>query len=340
MLNEEATKTVTDQTVKIVPENRRDKVYCSFTKLVPIGEVREHPKNPNYHDREQIEILANAIKATGWRTPIGISKRSGFIIRGHGRFAAAKALGLTEVPVDYQDYDSESQELADLLADNKIADLGQIDFESISSVLRCIPPDQQLFSGFRDFEIAPLLMAEWKKPALADMPESIFTYKFSVNEQQNEAVRTAIKIVQSKSAATLTDGQCLEILANHYLGKTIKEESVSAASVKLSEDIPKPIKIRPPVTVSVQTKLVNTVNAPRIFKVDYVASTAWKEEDRTVIKSQAGDRYFSIDPIIIASARAAKEGSYEVKVVVDEKEGDLWIVSLEKIVEEKVNAQA
>lgn len=317
------------EVVKAVPENRRDKVFCSYTKLVPIGEVKEHPKNPNHHDREQIEILANAIKATGWRTPIGISKRSGFIIRGHGRFAAAKALGLTEVPVDFQDYDSESQELADLLADNKIADLGQIDYEGVSGVLKSLPQDQLAFTGFRDFEITPLLMAEWIKPALADMPKQLFTYKFSVNEQENEAVRSAIKIIQSKTTKTLTDGECLEIMANHYLGKVIKEEAQAEVTPKrLSEDIPKNSTVVATPKIVAPTVLVNTVGSPRTFKIDRVAGTMWNDTEADVVKSVDGTRYYTNDSSLVALAREAKEKDLAIKVTVEMKEKDFWLTSL------------
>lgn len=317
----------TQEAVKSSPENRRDKVFCSFTKMVAISEIKEHPRNPNHHDREQIEILANTIKATGWRAPIGVSSRSGFIIRGHGRFAAAKALGLTEVPVDYQAYDSESQELADLLADNKIADLGQIDYQGISSVLKDIPPDQQLFSGFRDFEIAPLIAAEWIKPALADMPESIFSYKFSVNEIQNEALRTAIKIIQSKTAKTLTDGECLLILANHYLGKTIVEEAKAEVVNKISEDVPK--KTVKENFIPTRAKLVDTVGAPKIFLIDRVTSCLWGDIDAHVVVSVYGFRGYTDDQAIIDSARSACEKKQWVRVRIEEREKSFWIANLE-----------
>lgn len=49
------------------------------------------------------------------------------IVKGHGRLEAAKRLGRREAPVEFQDYESEAAELADLLADNKIAELASID---------------------------------------------------------------------------------------------------------------------------------------------------------------------------------------------------------------------
>lgn len=102
-------------------------VRCAHRKMVPIELLKPHPKNPNVHPERQILLLAGLIKYHGWRAPITVSNQSGYILRGHARYVAAKALGLAEVPVDYQDYVSDVDELADLYADNKIAELSSLD---------------------------------------------------------------------------------------------------------------------------------------------------------------------------------------------------------------------
>jgi ParB-like chromosome segregation protein Spo0J len=76
-------------------------VYCAFDKLVPTDTLQPNPRNPNQHPDSQITLLAKVITAQGWRSPITVSKRSGLIVRGHGRYAAALRLGTPEVPVDY-----------------------------------------------------------------------------------------------------------------------------------------------------------------------------------------------------------------------------------------------
>lgn len=110
-------------------------VYCAYNEMVPIGELSPNPKNPNRHPQRQIEILAKIITESGWRAPITVSTRSGMIVRGHGRLMAAKHAGLDLCPVDYQDYESEEQELQDLLADNRIAELSENDAEAVESIL-------------------------------------------------------------------------------------------------------------------------------------------------------------------------------------------------------------
>ena len=102
-------------------------IYCAYDEEVAICELKPNPRNPNTHPKEQIELLAQIIKNNGWRSPITVSTISGFIVKGHGRLMAAELLGCKTVPVDFQDYENESLELADLMADNRIAELSEID---------------------------------------------------------------------------------------------------------------------------------------------------------------------------------------------------------------------
>ena len=102
-------------------------VHCSYDKMVDTHKLIPNPQNPNTHPEDQIKLLAEIIKTNGWRSPITVSNRSGYIVKGHGRLMAAELLGCEKVPVDYQDYENDSLELADLMADNRIAELSQID---------------------------------------------------------------------------------------------------------------------------------------------------------------------------------------------------------------------
>ena len=113
----------------------KQKVFCTFTRMVAVEEIIPQPRNPNKHPKKQIELLAKIIKAQGWRAPITVSNRSGFIVRGHARLEAAKLLGLTECPVDFQDYDNEAVEWADCISDNRIAELAEPDLPLLKDIL-------------------------------------------------------------------------------------------------------------------------------------------------------------------------------------------------------------
>jgi len=131
------------------------KIYCAYDKLVDIDTLVPNPRNPNQHPKKQIELLAKIIKTQGWRAPITVSNQSGCIVRGHGRLLAAKQLGLTEAPVDYQDYATEAEEWADLIADNKLAELADID-KTLLSELMADAGDMAEFTGYTDDEIDAL----------------------------------------------------------------------------------------------------------------------------------------------------------------------------------------
>lgn len=104
-----------------------DNIKCSFTELVDLNELIPNPRNPNTHPVRQIELLAKIIKYQGWRRPITVSRRSGFIIKGHGAREAGLMIGETLAPIDYQDYENEADEWADMVADNEIAKMAEND---------------------------------------------------------------------------------------------------------------------------------------------------------------------------------------------------------------------
>lgn len=113
-------------------------VYCSYDKIVPISELVPNPKNPNRHPPDQIEALGGIIRKSGWRNNITVSKRSGMIVKGHGRLLAAQLEELDEIPVEYQSYASEADELADMTADNRLAELAETDDAMLAEVFAAI----------------------------------------------------------------------------------------------------------------------------------------------------------------------------------------------------------
>lgn len=114
------------------------RIHCSYTKLVPLKELRPHPRNPNHHPDDQIELLSKIIKTTGWRSPIVVSRLSGLIIKGHGRYEAARLAGFKEVPIDEQHYENENEELADMVADNRIAELADLSIPEVRDILESL----------------------------------------------------------------------------------------------------------------------------------------------------------------------------------------------------------
>lgn len=152
-------------------ENGGIAIKCAYTDMVAIDELRPHPKNPNKHPPMQVALLARVMRRIGMRQPITVSKLSGYIVRGHGRLAACKALKMPEVPVDFQDYADEAEEMADLMADNRIPELAELDLTQAWENLGAIADDFRLEdlgfikSEFKDVNLQKLL----EEPVDADM---------------------------------------------------------------------------------------------------------------------------------------------------------------------------
>jgi len=138
------------------------------------NKLKPNPDNPNRHSAHQIQILAAIIEEQGWRAPITVSKRSGLIVRGHGRLEAALLMGCDAVPVDEQDYASEAEELADLLADNRLSELAELDEGDLKRVierLRGADPEFDVeLTGFMEDEIAKLFNEEEDEGELETIP--------------------------------------------------------------------------------------------------------------------------------------------------------------------------
>lgn len=117
---------------------------CVYSKLVEIEKLIPNPKNRNNHSQAQIDRLCKLIKHQGFRHPIIVSTRSGYIVAGHGRLLAAKKLKMQKVPADYQDFADEASEYAFLVGDNAIAAWAELDLSGINEDVTEWGPDFDL----------------------------------------------------------------------------------------------------------------------------------------------------------------------------------------------------
>lgn len=133
------------------------KINCAHNQVVELHKLVPHPKNPNKHPEDQIKRLAKIIDYQGQRAPIVVSKRSGFITKGHGRLEALKMLGWEKAAVDYQDYNDEAQEYADIVADNAIASWAELQYSQINTDILDLGPELDIeMLGIKDFVLEPV----------------------------------------------------------------------------------------------------------------------------------------------------------------------------------------
>jgi hypothetical protein len=179
-------------------------IKCAHTELVPVDKLimLQNPKNNNKHPKEQIERLAKIIDFAGQRRSIVISKRSGFIIKGHCTLQSIAKLGWDKAAVDYQDYETEAAEYQDMTADNEIARWAKLDIDKIKLDLKTI--------DLGDFELLGLESTEelFSEPKEADLPNMSGvnpTYRqrtFVLTDEQNTLVDEAMKRASDEEDCT------------------------------------------------------------------------------------------------------------------------------------------
>jgi DNA modification methylase len=103
--------------------------FWSLDRLVP------SPRNARTHSDAQVAEIAGSIRTFGFTNPILVGD-DGDIIAGHGRLAAARKLGLNQVPVIALNGLNELQRRQLVLADNRIALNAGWDFEMLQLELR------------------------------------------------------------------------------------------------------------------------------------------------------------------------------------------------------------
>lgn len=95
-----------------------------------IEELTPYERNPRNND-EAVKYVAKSIEQFGFKVPMVVDK-NGVIVAGHTRYKAAKQLGLTHVPCIVADDLTEEQVKAFRLADNKVGEIAEWDFEMLN----------------------------------------------------------------------------------------------------------------------------------------------------------------------------------------------------------------
>lgn len=135
--------------------------------LADIRDLIPYARNARTHSDTQIAQVAASIKEFGFLAPI-IVDGDNTILCGHGRFYAAQKLGLEKVPCIREEYLTESQKRAYIIADNKLTENGGWDSEMLAVELTDLMGDgfDVGLTGFDEKELADLFGDE--KPDVED----------------------------------------------------------------------------------------------------------------------------------------------------------------------------
>lgn len=98
----------------------------------PLQRLRPHPDNPRKGD---VEKIVASFERFGVYQPIVAQRSTGHILAGNHRYLAARAKGLTDLPVVWLDVDDATAR-AILVADNRLSDVATYDDGALAQILQ------------------------------------------------------------------------------------------------------------------------------------------------------------------------------------------------------------
>ena len=170
------------------------RTQTAAVKLVPLAQLKAHPRNPRRHDRGEIDALKASIVEYGFTEPLIRQQSSGYVVAGAGRLLAASELAeegkLARVEftpgvrlggclpvVDKRLTDR--QALAYCVADNRITERGTWDFPLVKDIiltdLKMSAVAFDLPIGFDPPDLTGLMAERALKPDGKEYDESLET---------------------------------------------------------------------------------------------------------------------------------------------------------------------
>ena len=139
----------------ILPQYPNDRL-----EQVSIAALKPHTRNARTHTKKQIRQIADSIARFGFTNPV-LADGNDNIIAGHGRVAAARLLGLVQVPVRRLEGMSEADRRAYIIADNQLAALAGWDEAllalELEGILELAPDFDLTITGFDTADIEAFL---------------------------------------------------------------------------------------------------------------------------------------------------------------------------------------
>jgi len=106
-------------------------------EMISVEALKPHANNARTHSNKQLRQIANSVRKFGFCNPVLIDDQKQ-IIAGHGRVAAAKLLGMKQVPTVKLSHLNEVEKRAYILADNRLAEKAGWDREILAIELQSL----------------------------------------------------------------------------------------------------------------------------------------------------------------------------------------------------------
>lgn len=167
------------------------------TQVVRLAELHEAAVNPRLHEDRNLDAIRRSLQRFGQVEPLLVRKANKEVIGGNGRLRVMRELGWKTVEVVLLDVDEPTARALGV-ALNRSGELAEWDFQMLSDLMRELQGQEIDLTdlGWADYEIEPLLQAEWQPPAIDPDADTGGTAKpFKVvefTEEQWQVVAAAI----------------------------------------------------------------------------------------------------------------------------------------------------
>lgn len=120
-------------------------------RYAPLEDFIMYANNPKQHPEAQVDRIMASMKEFGWIVPMLTKSEDDMtLVAGHGRLLAGKRLGYKEAPYIPATHLTEAQTRAYRIADNRLAELADTDFEALDAEFEGLIEDgfELDFTGF------------------------------------------------------------------------------------------------------------------------------------------------------------------------------------------------
>ena len=195
---------------------------------IDISLLKVDPHNARLHDERSIETMKQGLQRFGQRKNIVVMEDM-TIVAGHALVAAAKLLGWTTLKVDVTKLKGDEARAYAIL-DNRSAEHSEWDWHELSDTLRSMKAAGTDIAslGFADYELDPLLAADWKVPEkdpnFKPSVDDIKVRPIEVTAGQRQTIERAIDVVRaSEDDAEMTEGRAIELICADYLSGKVAQ---------------------------------------------------------------------------------------------------------------------
>lgn len=187
-----------------------------------VGRISNYEFNARNHDATQIERIKKSIQQFGFNQPLVVD-REGVIIVGHGRFQAAKELGLQSVPVVVKENLTEQQKKAYRILDNKLQNDSTWHWENLALDIAFL---EDAGYDIAEYDLGSLI--EWmdkpKEEDKNDLAEKLESFENATIKQivlyfdgiSYERVLKQMQKVQSDNLDITDNTEVVQYLLNEY----------------------------------------------------------------------------------------------------------------------------